>query len=296
MYNEILFLSTNILYFSIDNLPICENNLSFTYMNKEKAEIQPHIKCGPGDVADIVLLVGDPDRIPLVTKYWDSSGQVANNRGLPVWTGRYKDVPVSIASTGMGGPSTAIVVEELANIGAKIFIRIGTCGALKKEIQPGDIIIPTAAVRAEGTTKEYIDPDFPAVADFGVVSALEQSARNENFRYFIGINRTHDAFYEPVSNLARWGELLSDKRTAKWKSPLVSSEMECSTVFLLASLRGLRAGAVLAVNTTEPLDEIQTNPDLVYELIENPEAKNGVDRAIKTALGAVVLLGSKESK
>ncbi len=250
-------------------------------------ELQPHIKCAPGDVADVVLLVGDPDRIPLVTKYWDEANEVANNRGLPVWTGKYKGMPVSIASTGMGGPSTAIVLEELANIGAKTFIRIGTCGALKKGIKPGDIIIPTAAIRAEGTTKEYIAPEFPAIADMDIVRALEAAAKQEGNRYFKGINRTHDAFYEPVENLLRWGNLFADERTKNWDTPLVSSEMECSIVFLLASLRGLRAGAVLAVNTTEPLDEIRENPGLVYELIEDPEAKKGVDRAIRTALEAL---------
>ena len=101
---------------------------------------QPHIKCKSGDVADLVFLVGDPDRIPLVTKYWDKAEMKANNRGLPVWTGTYKNVPVSVVSTGMGCPSAAIVVEELVNIGAKTFIRIGTCGGLKKEIKPGDLI------------------------------------------------------------------------------------------------------------------------------------------------------------
>ena len=134
---------------------------------------QPHIKCKEGDIAELVFLVGDPDRIPLVTKLWDSAECKANNRGLPVWTGTYQNQPVSIASTGMGCPSAAIVVEELINIGAKSLIRIGTCGGLKKEIKPGDLIIPTAAIRAEGTTREYIDPEFPAIADAQMVEALE---------------------------------------------------------------------------------------------------------------------------
>jgi len=251
-------------------------------------KLQPHIKCKEGGIADVVFLVGDPDRIPLVVRYWDKAEKIADNRGLPVWTGAYKGIPVSIASTGMGCPSTAIVVEELANIGAKKFIRIGTCGALKKEIKPGEIIIPIAAIRAEGTTKEYIGPEFPAVADFDMVSKLEASAKSKKYVYWKGINRTHDAFYEPIQNMLKWGNLLLDERTKKWNSPIISSEMECSAVFLLASLRGLKAAAVLAVNTTEPLDEIQKNPDLVYQLIEDPSAKEGINRAILTALDSIL--------
>lgn len=247
-------------------------------------KLQPHIKCKEGDVAELVFLVGDPGRISLVTKYWESAECKANNRGLPVWTGVYKGMSVSVACTAMGCPSAAIVVEELANIGAKYFIRIGTCGGLKEEIKPGDLIIPTAAIRADGTTKEYINVEFPAIADMDMVAALEKSARTQGIRYWKGINRTHDAFYEPAKNLAFWGDLVSDKRMENWKFPLVSSEMECSAVFLLALLRGLKAAAILCVNTTEPLNLIQKNPDLIYELEESPDIPEGIDRAIRVAL------------
>lgn len=255
-------------------------------MNTEK--LQPHIKCKPGDVAETVLLVGDPDRIALVTKYWDEAKNVANNRGLPVWTGKYKGHPISIASTGMGAPSAAIVIEELINIGAKKFIRIGTCGALKKEINPGDLIIPTAALRAEGTTKEYEENDDLTFADQELAALLQSSAKEKEFVYWTGVNRTHDAFYEPVENMIKCGKMF-EKRYAKESGlSLVSSEMECSAVFFLAALRGVRAATVLCVNTTEPLEEIEKNPSLVYELIENPNAKEGIDKAIRTALDAAV--------
>lgn len=252
--------------------------------------LQPHIKCKPGDIASLVFLVGDPNRIALVTKYWENAECKANNRGLPVWTGTYKGVPVSIASTGMGCPSAAIVIEELANIGAQYLIRIGTCGGLKEEIKPGDLIIPTAAVRAEGTTKEYLDPEFPAIADMDVVAALEKAAKAQNARHWKGINRTHDAFYEPVENLVRWGNILGDKRMQNWAYPLVSSEMECSVVFMLSMIRGIKAGAVLCVNTTEPLNLIQKNPDMVYELEESPDTAGGVDSAIRVALDGGISL------
>ena len=262
---------------------------------KKQDELQPHIKCKVGDVADSVLLVGDPDRIALVTKYWDSARLVANNRGLPVWTGKYKGIPISIASTGMGCPSAAIVFEELANIGAKYFIRIGTCGGLIKKIRPGDLIVPTGAIRAEGTTKEYIDESYPAIADAELVSALSSAATAGKYTFWKGINRTHDAFYEPVENLIRWGRLFEDERMKKWNPP-VSSEMECSVIFVLAGLRGLKSAAVLSVNTVEPLDVIAKDPMLVYKLIESEEAKKGVDRAIRTALSAVVIYNKNLKK
>lgn len=256
--------------------------------------LQPHIKCKEGDVAELVFLVGDPGRIPLVTKYWETAECKANNRGLPVWTGIYKSMPVSVVSTGMGCPSAAIVVEELANIGAKYFIRIGTCGGLKEEIKPGDLIIPTAAVRAEGTTKEYIGVEFPAIADMDMVAALEKSAQTQKVRYWKGINRTHDAFYEPAENLSRWGNLINDKRMKNWAFPLVSSEMECSAVFLVSLLRGLKAAAVLCVNTTEPLNLIQKNPDSIYELEESSNISDGTNNAICVALEAGLEILTKE--
>ena len=239
--------------------------------------IQPHIKCRPGDVAELVFLVGDPGRIKLIAKHLESPREVANNRGLPVWNGMYKNIPVSVASTGMGCPSAAIVVEELANIGAKTFIRIGTCGGLKEGIRAGDLIIPTEAICEDGTTKEYVGSDFRAVADPGLVAALEGAAKNKNFQYWKGVNRTHDAFYELLENFLKLENHPMDP---------VSSEMECSIVFTIALLRGLRAAAVLNVNTVEPPEKVRENPEIVYELSEAPETTGGIERAIEVALEA----------
>ena len=250
--------------------------------------IQPHIKCSSGDIAPIVLIPGDPARVKKIVEYWDDAHEVASNREFLTYTGTYKGVSISATSTGIGCPSAAIAVEELANIGAQAFIRIGTCGALKKGIVPGSLIIPFAALRAEGTTKEYISHEFPSVADPATFRLLEESARTLSLPYTPGIVRTHDAFYEHASNILRWGAPFQDKRMAFWKYPLVGSEMECSAVFLISMLRGLRAGAVLAVNTIEPLDEITNNSDAMYELIETPDTSSGIDRAIQTALSAAL--------
>lgn len=249
--------------------------------------LQPHIKCSSGDIAPIVLIPGDPARVKKIVEYWDDAREVANNREFLTYTGTYKGIPISATSTGIGSPSAAIAVEELSNIGAQAFIRIGTCGALKKDIGPGSLIIPFAALRAEGTTREYISEEFPSIADPFLFRTLEEGARTLGFPYTAGVVRTHDAFYEHTSNILRWAAPYQDTRMASWKYPLVGSEMECSAVFLVSMLRGLRAGAILAVNTIEPLDEIVKNPDAMFELIETSDTSNGIDRAIQTALLAV---------
>lgn len=258
--------------------------------------MQPHIKCKKGNVAKYVLLPGDPARVREITSFLDDAKEIAYNREYLTYTGRYKGIPVSATSTGIGSPSTAIAIEELANIGVETFIRVGTCGALQKGISSGDLIIPFAAIRAEGTSKEYVPIEYPSVATPEIFNALTNSAKSQKFKYFTGINRTHDAFYEHINNFTRWGEIYLDKRMKGWKYPLVSSEMECSIALLLPMLRGLRSGCVLAVNTPEPLDEVVKNPDLIYKLDESKPAKSGISEAIKTALEAIVILEKSESR
>ncbi len=251
-------------------------------------KLQPHLKLKKGDIADIVLIPGDPARVKRIVKYWDEAKEIMFNREFLTYTGKYKGIPISATSTGIGSPSAAIAIEELANIGAKTFIRIGTCGALKKEIIPGNLIIPNKAIREEGTTKEYVGDEYEAMADPEVFNALKQAADELSYKYFIGTNRTHDSFYEPTGNFLRLMDLPAYK-----KGELVSSEMECSAVFTVAKLREAKAATVLAVNTTEPLEEIADNPDLVYQLEVSSEAEQGVDAAILTALRAVEILKKK---
>ncbi len=211
---------------------------------------QPHIKITKQDIAPIVLMPGDPMRASYIAnKYFEKALCIAKNREFWTYTGRYKGVEISITSTGIGSPSTAIAVEELCNCGAKVLIRVGTCGgSLKKEILPGSVIIPTASIREEGTTKEYLPPEFPAIADLDVIKTLETAAQNSGFRFYTGINRTHDAFYGQPSNLQKWGSIYQNTRMKNWQYPLLSSEMECAPLFLIGLLRGVKTGAVLAVN------------------------------------------------
>lgn len=254
---------------------------------------QPHILCTKEAIGKVVLLPGDPARAKLIgEKYLDKGKFIAQYREFLTYTGFYRGVRVSVTSTGVGSPSAAIAVEELINLGAKVLIRVGTCGgALKDYIKVGSIIIPTASIREEGTTKEYLPEEFPAVADYRVVAALEANAQEQGFPYYVGVNRTHDAFYGQAKNIKSWGSIYLDQRMKTWNYPLLSSEMECAPVFLISLIRGIMAGAVLAVNyTPEPLEKIvkgnQKFSTPGTHLITK-EAKASVDRAIKTALGAV---------
>lgn len=243
--------------------------------------LQPHLKINK--IEKYVLLPGDPGRIERIKKYLSNVKDLNVNREFRSLSGEYKGIKISAVSTGIGCPAAAIAVEELAKIGAKVLIRIGTCGGLLKEMQPGEIVIPEIAMCFDGTTKEY-DPKIEKVeADKEIVSALVKSAKRFGVRYFVGANRTHDAFYEPIENFV--------KLTGKG---LISSEMECSAIFLVAKLRNLKAGAILVVNTPEPPEEVLKNPDLVYRLVNEDKVRRGIDNAIKITLEAIRVL--RESK
>ncbi|MEK7139345.1 MAG: nucleoside phosphorylase [Patescibacteria group bacterium] len=253
--------------------------------------MQPHIECQPGDIAPIVLLPGDPKRVDLIASFLDEYREVANNREFRTITGTYQGISVSVTSTGIGCPSTAIAVEELIACGATTLIRVGTCGgAWREDIAPLSVVIPTACVRDEGTTIEYVPAGFPAVADVDVVSALAASAQEQKITYFKGINRTHDSFYAPDQSAAKWGEFYLDPRFSDTPSPILSSEMETAALLIVATLKGVRAGAVLAVDASPtPLKSMalrsQYLPNVAFKNKDvSVEAQKNM---IKTALGAL---------
>lgn len=257
---------------------------------------QLHLLCLAKEVSKIFLLPGDPARAKLIAENYLEKGKLIGIcREFSTYSGYYKGQKITVTSTGIGSPSTAIAVEEAINLGAKVLIRVGTCGgALKKEIKAGSIIIPTASIREEGTTKEYLPSEFPAVADYVVVDALVKSAKQLKYNYFVGINRTHDAFYGQSANIKKWGSIYLNKRMKNWKYPLISSEMECAPLFLIGTLRGVKTGAVLAVNANpEPLKEIVKERfkfDTPASKIFTEEARKSIERAIITALEASLLL------
>lgn len=244
-----------------------------------KKRMQPHIMCGVGDVAKYILLSGDPKRVEKIASFFDEARKVAEYRGFVTYTGKVDGIDISACSTGIGCPSAAIVVEELARIGAQTFIRIGTTGALKPEIEAGDIIIATAAVRADGTSKVYVPAEYPAVAEFSVVSALVEAAKKLGVKVHVGNVVSTDAFYTDSYDI--WS-----------KARALSVEMECSAIFTIAGLKGLKSGAILAVdgNLATGIKKGEFEPgEKSGELDER--VQDAIEQEIKIAIEAVKILG-----
>ncbi|MGJ8528740.1 nucleoside phosphorylase [Maritalea sp.] len=213
---------------------------------------QYHIKCRPGDVAECVLLPGDPARVEVIASHWDSAHKVAENREYVTYTGTYKGAPISCMSTGIGCPSTAIGIEELARCGATTFLRVGTCGTFQDHVKVGDLAIFDSAVREDGTSKAYAPVEFPAVASVDVVNACIQAAKSHDVLAHVGTTRSADTFYAshpaPGSSFggywqSNWKQRFEDLR----RMNVIAAEMEASTIFVLARVWGLRAGGVSVV-------------------------------------------------
>lgn len=241
---------------------------------------QFHIKCRPGDVGGYCILPGDPGRAPRIAAYLDEPRQVSYNREYNVYTGTLLGEKVSVCSTGIGGPSTAIAVEELAACGTHTFIRIGTCGGISTLVRPGDVVIATGAVRQDGTSREYAPVEFPAVSDPDVLFALITAARTEGFSHHAGVVQSKDSFYGQHSpeRMPTAPELL-----AKWEAwkrlGVLASEMEAATLFTVAAALGVRAGAVFHV--------IWNQERSALGLDSADSETHDTDRAIRTAIGAV---------
>ena len=213
-----------------------------------------HIQCAKGDVGRYVLLPGDPFRTDLIASFFDDARLVAHNREHKTWTGYLDGVKVSVTSTGMGCPSTAIALEELIKCGADTFIRVGTAGkvcdaAFAPEL---DGVINTAAVRDEGTTIHYIPIEYPAVADRHVVDALARAAANLGYHYAEGITQSKDSFYgqhEPDNMPA--AARLHERWEAWRKGNVMASEMEAAAIFVISSIRGCRASSIMSFGDME---------------------------------------------
>jgi uridine phosphorylase len=245
-----------------------------TILNKAEKTLgrkQYHIKLQEGDVGEYVMLPGDPARSDMVAKYLDNAELVANNREHRTFTGYYKGVKISVTSTGMGCPSTAIAVEELANIGAKTFVRIGSSAAIQHGIDIGDLLITTGAMKNEGTSRFYVPDVFPAVPDFELNSLLVQTAREMktglDFNLHVGISATDDAFYGETEE---WIDKLH-------KLGIKNIEMEASALFTIAHLRKLRAACICGVSGNLVTGEV------IYETT-NDKLVDAWDKEIKIVL------------
>lgn len=232
-----------------------------------------HIRAQPGDVAPIVLLPGDPARATRVAERLDGARCYNENRGLLGYTGSYNGTNVSVQTTGMGGPSAAIVVEELAMLGAKTVVRIGTCGATGRDIEPRDLVIATAACPLDGTTRHYLGGDaYAPAATFRVVRALVDAAERTGARYHVGLVATEDALYSVTPG---WSETWAARG-------VLAQEMEASSVFTVAALRGMEAGCLLTASNSAGR----------HERLPDDELLPAIDRMIEVALEAVAALAS----
>ncbi|XVH31491.1 nucleoside phosphorylase [Haloferacaceae archaeon DSL9] len=247
------------------------------------ADLQYHIEVGEGDVANAVLLPGNPERVDKITAVWDDAEEVAHHREYRTATGRYDETPISVTSTGIGSPSAAIAIEELARAGADTFIRVGSCGAIQPGMAVGDLVITSGAVRQEGTSREYIREDYPAVADYEVVSALVAAAERLGHDYHVGLTMSADSFYAGQGRpgfdgfeAAGSDALVDELREAN----VVNIEMEASALLTVASIYGLRAGAVCSVYANRVTGEFRTE---------------GESHAAETASLAVALLAKMDA-
>jgi uridine phosphorylase len=211
---------------------------------------QYHLELREGDIDGPVLLPGDPDRVDIIAECWDRSEQLADHREYRTLAGEYGGEPIAVTSTGIGSPSAAIAVEELARIGAESFLRVGSCGTIQEGVEVGDLVITTGAVRQEGTSDEYVRRSYPAIAHEEVVTALVTAAERLDHQYHLGVTCSTDSFYAGQARLGFGGfraagatERLEELRSAG----VLNFEMEASSILTLASLYGLRAGAVCTV-------------------------------------------------
>jgi uridine phosphorylase len=203
-----------------------------------------HIGLGPGDVGEYVLVPGDPGRTPLIAKYLDGAREVAFSREYRTFTGAIDGVKVSTMSTGMGGPSVAIGVEELHELGVHTLVRVGTCGALQPEVKMGDLVIALGAVRSEGTPDGYVPKEYPAVASLDLVEALRDAAEAARVPYHIGVMRSVDALYSDLVPDQMPRPDLRGELEMWTRAGVIGNDMETSTLYVVSRLRKMRAGTI----------------------------------------------------
>lgn len=216
----------------------------------------PHLMCKKGDIADVVLLPGDPGRVNLFHELCEDFKIVASNREFTIGTGTYKGYPISICSTGIGAPSTEIAVLELIELGAKALIRIGGTGALRSEINCGEMIVNTAATRSGGASCFYAPAEYPAVASFEVVHCLVDACKNENVKFWKGISASVGSFFAGQGRTVMKREFHDVGLIEKYKNlQVLNMEMEAETIMTLGSLFNVYTGSICSVHANRETDE-----------------------------------------
>ena len=251
--------------------------------NEEGLAFHLHIK--EGDVGRYVLLPGDPARCEKIAKYFDDPHFVAQNREYTIWTGYLLGEKVSVVSTGIGSPSSAIAIEELIDCGADTFIRVGSSGSMQPDVRNGDIVVVTASIRDEGTSAQYLPVEFPAVAHVDVVNAMREGAKALGVRHHCGIAQSKDSFYGEVERTRMPMAARLEERWNAWVAGgTLCSEMESSILFVLASLYRKRAGGVLQVINDADLGELSLEDNEKHMAEFDPE------RLVKTAIEGLKVL------
>ena len=248
---------------------------------------QYHIQTAPGEVGEYVILPGDPKRCEKIARYFDDPVMIADSREFVTYTGTLDGVKVSVTSTGIGGPSASIALEELVKCGARTFIRIGTCGGMQTEVKSGDIVIATGAVRMEGTTREYAPVEFPAVPDLTVTNALVSAAKKSGQAWHAGVVQSKDAFYgQHNPELMPVSYELENKWQAWLRMGTLASEMESAALFIVGAFLRVRVGALFLVMANQEREKAG---------LENPVVHD-TDAAVRIAVEAVrELIGAEVS-
>lgn len=243
-----------------------------------EAGLQYHLQIRPGDVGRYVILPGDPKRCEKIAKHFEDAKLVVDSREFVTYTGYLEGEKVSVTSTGIGGPSASIAMEELVQCGADTFVRVGTCGGIDLDVKGGDIVIATGAVRMEGTSREYAPIEYPAVADLEVANALVEAAKELGFTYHTGVVQCKDAFYgqhEPEMMPA--GYELINKWEAWKKLGCLASEMETAALYIVAAKLHVRVGACFLVMANQEREKLG---------LENPVVHD-TDMAVQVAVEAI---------
>ena len=228
--------------------------------------LQYHIGLRKGDVGKYVILPGDPKRCEKIARHFDDAKLIADSREYVTYTGYLDGVKVSVTSTGIGGPSASIALEELVRVGADTFLRVGTCGGMQTDIMGGDLVIATGAIRMEGTSKEYAPIEFPAVANLEITNALVQAAKDLNKKYHVGIVQCKDAFYgqhEPETKPVDYE--LVNKWNAWVRLGCKASEMESAALFVVGDYLRVRVGSSFLVVANQEREKLGLENPVVHD-------------------------------
>ena len=234
--------------------------------------MQFHIRCKEGDVGRYVFLPGDPGRCEAIASYFDDPVHVGMNREYNIYTGTLLGQKVSVCSTGIGGPSASIAMEELKNIGADTFIRIGSCGGIALDVCPGDVVVASGAIRYEHTSLEYAPIEFPAVADFDLTAALKAAGEDLGYRTHVGVVQCKDSFYGQHSPHRM---PVSYELEAKWEAwkrlGVLASEMESAALFTVAAHLGVRCGSLFHVVWNQEREKAGLDQEESHDVLRSVE-------------------------